>query len=69
VSLAAAADALEEVKEQEETHAREALRFTLGSAVAFHNADLSPEERSLVERHFRQGQSGRCSRPQRWRWE
>ena len=55
VSLPAAAEALEEVKEQEETHAREALRFTLGSAVAFHNADLSPEERSLVERHFRTG--------------
>jgi len=55
VNLAAAPDALEEVKDQEETHAREALRFTLGSAVAFHNADLSPEERSLVERHFRTG--------------
>jgi replicative superfamily II helicase len=48
-------EALEELTEQEETHAREALRLTLGSAVAFHNADLSREERSLVERHFRTG--------------
>jgi helicase len=47
--------AIEELREQEETHAREALLQVLSSSVAFHNADLSPEERGLVERHFRSG--------------
>lgn len=47
--------AIEELREQEETHAREALLQVLTSSVAFHNADLSPEERGLVERHFRSG--------------
>jgi len=47
--------AIEELREQEETHAREALLQVLSSSVAFHNADLSPEERALVERHFRSG--------------
>lgn len=47
--------AIEELREQEETHAREALFQVLSSSVAFHNADLSPEERALVERHFRSG--------------
>ncbi|MCU0690314.1 MAG: DEAD/DEAH box helicase [Polyangiaceae bacterium] len=55
INLPPVTEALEELTEQEETHAREALRLTLGSAVAFHNADLSREERSLVERHFRTG--------------
>lgn len=32
-----------------------ALVSALGSAVAFHNADLTPEERSLVENGFRTG--------------
>jgi helicase len=47
--------AIEELREQEETHAREALLQVLSSSIAFHNADLSPEERALVERHFRSG--------------
>ena len=47
--------AIEELREQEETHAREALLRVLTSSVAFHNADLSPEARALVERHFRTG--------------
>lgn len=47
--------AREELRDQEETHAREALLDVLSSSVAFHNADLSPEERALVERHFRSG--------------
>jgi ATP-dependent DNA helicase len=52
---APAAAAIEELRQQEETLAREALLEVLGSAVAFHNSDLSPEERDIIERHFRGG--------------
>lgn len=52
---AAATFALEDLRQQEETLAREALLGVLGSAVAFHNSDLSPEEREIVERYFRSG--------------
>jgi helicase len=55
VSLPAVNDAIEELREQEETHAREALFTVLSNSIAFHNSDLSPEERSIVERHFRSG--------------
>ena len=55
VRLPAVEAALDELREQEETHAREALQQVLSSSVAFHNADLSPEERSLVEWYFRSG--------------
>jgi helicase len=55
VSFASVNEAVEELREQEETHAREALFSVLSSAIAFHNSDLSPEERSIVERHFRSG--------------
>lgn len=55
VSLAAVDEAVEELREQEETHAREALFHVLSNSIAFHNSDLSPEERSIVERHFRSG--------------
>jgi helicase len=52
---APAADAIEELRQQEETLARQTLLEVLGSGVAFHNSDLSPEEREIVERHFRGG--------------
>ncbi len=55
VSLPAVNAATEELREQEETHAREALLDVLSNSIAFHNSDLSPEERSIVERHFRSG--------------
>jgi helicase len=55
VSLAAVNEAIDELREQEETHAREALFQVLSNSIAFHNSDLSPEERSIVERHFRSG--------------
>ena len=48
-------DAVEELRQQEETHARELLLEVVGSGIAFHNSDLSQEERELVERHFRGG--------------
>lgn len=47
--------AIDELRENEETHAREALLEVLSSSVAFHNSDLSLEEREVVERHFRSG--------------
>ena len=47
VSLPAVNDATEELREQEETHAREALLDVLSNSIAFHNSDLSPEERPL----------------------
>src|SRR5262249_8188918 len=52
---AAAAEAIQELRPFEETYARQALLEVLESGVAFHNSDLSPEERDLVERHFRGG--------------
>mgnify|MGYP001212179291 CR=1 FL=1 len=55
VSLPSLNDAIEELLEHEETHAQEALRVSLNSSIAFHNADLSPEERALVEKYFRSG--------------
>lgn len=55
VTLRSAEDAIEELREQEETHAREALLQVLSNSIAFHNSDLSPEERGLVEKHFRSG--------------
>ena len=50
-----AATAVEELRQQEETLAREMLLAVVGSGVGFHNSDLSPEEREIVERHFRAG--------------
>jgi len=55
VTPAAATAAVEELRQQEETLARETLLGVLGGAVAFHNSDLSPEEREIIERHFRGG--------------
>jgi len=55
VRLPSLVAAIDELRDQEETHAREALLEVLSSSVAFHNADLSPEERAVVERHFRSG--------------
>lgn len=50
-----AAAAVEELRQQEETLARETLLAVVGNGVGFHNSDLSPEERDIVERHFRSG--------------
>ena len=47
--------AVEELRQQEETLAREALLGVVGNGVGFHNSDLSPEEREIVERYFRSG--------------
>jgi helicase len=50
-----ATTAAEELRQQEETLARQALLDVIGSGVGFHNSDLSPEEREIVERSFRAG--------------
>jgi len=55
VTPASATAAVEELRQQEETLARETLLGVLSGAVAFHNSDLSPEEREIIERHFRGG--------------
>jgi len=44
------------LQELEPTQARDTLLDTLNSGVAFHNADLSPEERRVVEHGFRTGE-------------
>jgi len=50
-----AADAIEELAGMEETLSRQMLADSLQSGIAFHNADLSLEERRIVEKHFRSG--------------
>ena len=48
-------EGIEVLAKREETLASRNLRGALESSVAFHNSDLSPEERALVERLFRAG--------------
>ena len=55
LSPGSAPAAVEELRQLEETHAREVLLAVVATAIAFHNSDLSPEEREIVERHFRTG--------------
>ena len=52
---AAATEAIAELEGLEETQSRQMLFECLRSGIAFHNADLSLEERRAVERHFRSG--------------
>jgi helicase len=56
LNLPAATEAIEELRGLEATHSRDALLATLANGVAFHNADLSPEERRVVEKAFRTGE-------------
>ena len=56
VALPAATEALEALQRLEATRARDSLLETLAAGVAFHNADLAPEERRIVERAFRCGE-------------
>ncbi|MEX2016082.1 MAG: DEAD/DEAH box helicase, partial [Candidatus Hydrogenedentales bacterium] len=52
---APARDALEELARCERTRSRDWLEQTLQAGVAFHNSDLTPEERRVVEDAFRTG--------------
>lgn len=55
VDGAPAVEAIECLRGMERTRARDALIETLGHGVAFHNADLAPAERKVVEGAFRSG--------------
>jgi helicase len=57
LNLPAANEALEALGDVEATRSRDSLMRTLTHGVAFHNADLSPEERVIAERAFRAGEA------------
>lgn len=56
LELPAASEAIEELRALESTRSRTSLLNTLGVGVAFHNADLAPEERRIVEEAYRNGE-------------
>ena len=56
VALPAAHHTVEALRGLEPTRSRAALLDTLNHGVAFHNADLSPDERHCVEEGFRAGE-------------
>src|SRR6266508_2876919 len=56
VEFPSASDAIEELKSFEDSYSKDLLLSLLSKGIAIHNADLSWEERNLVERYFRQGE-------------
>ncbi|MDK9699339.1 MAG: DEAD/DEAH box helicase [bacterium] len=53
VTAPPAEEALAELENLEETHSRDELAVLLQHGVAIHHADMTSEERELVERHYR----------------
>ncbi|MBI2421854.1 MAG: DEAD/DEAH box helicase [Candidatus Hydrogenedentes bacterium] len=58
LELLPASESIEALQALEPTHCREALLQTMAHGVAFHSADLRPEERALVEQAYRRGEVG-----------
>jgi helicase len=56
VDFSAASGGIEELKTFEESYSKDLLLSLLAKGIAIHNADLSWEERDLVERYFRKGE-------------
>ena len=52
----AASSAIEELKEMEDTLSRKELQEVLGKGIAYHNQDLSWEEKNLVETYLKKGE-------------
>lgn len=57
VDLPPASNAIAALHTLEPTRSRDSLIAVLEHGVAFHNSDLSPEERHIVEEAFRQGEA------------
>ena len=53
LNLPPASNVIQNLRDMENTNSREALIQCLGSGIAFHNSDLSPEERLTIETDFR----------------
>ena len=56
VDFSPASGAVEELKTFEESYSKDLLLSLLLKGIAIHNADLSWEERDLIERYFRKGE-------------
>jgi helicase len=56
VQFPTASAAIEELESFEESYSKDLLLSLLSNGIAIHNADLSWEERDLVERYFRKGE-------------
>src|SRR5712692_3976936 len=56
VDFSSATSAMEELKSFEDSFSKDLLLSLLSKGIAIHNADLSWEERDLVERYFRRGE-------------
>ncbi len=54
--LPPAEQAIEQIKQIEPTHARDALLHAFQHGIGFHYSDLLPEERQIVEQAFRNGE-------------
>ena len=56
VDFSPATSAMEELKSFEDSFSKDLLLSLISKGIAIHNADLSWEERDLVERYFRRGE-------------